>query len=420
LPDTTGRFGLIQVLDQYGRAGLALSPGEIAAEAPHYDSVWGAFQPSTWRAYNGGIILSRYYMPFEDNTLVSGNTLSYFQQNHPDWILYGCDKNGNPTTDYAWSGTGFQDTPLNIHNPAVVQYQLQTIVNYLRQNGYNAIAIDNVTFVNFLQSPNAVLEPGKRPVIGSPPQGNSNYGCGVYTQGPGVPNSFQRIYTAGFDEPDGTFTADLLNWVHQAQITLHQNGFKVIVNHPPAGSTPTADEQTLLNYIDGMLDENGYTHYGTLLTGGAFAKTLNWVQLLQSRGIAALVTDYYCSGTSGCSNDPSTLSPQQVDWALASYALGNNGGENVYISPHGGAIPSYRGEYSLRYGTPCSGVVQNGFVYTRRFSGGFAVVNASGSSTVVQLPNHTYTDIEHRAVSNPLNVAPTDAYMLLTNGNGCS
>jgi hypothetical protein len=415
LPDTTGRFGLIQVLDQYGRGGLMLTTSQIQIEAPHYDSVWGAFQPDTWRTYNPNIFLTRYYMPWEDNNLVSGNTLSYFQQNHPDWILYGCDQNGNPTQHYAYTGTGFNDTPLDIHNPAVVSYQLQTIVNFLRANHYNAIAIDNITFSNYLVSPNTTLE-----------HIHSNagwYGCGIWDAnfthftyrygGPGV---------ADLNQPDPNFIADLNNWVAQAKRVLGQNGMKVVVNHFPTSYPPSGPEQTLLGNIDGMLDEGGYVHYGTDLTGGAFARTFNWVQLLQSRGIAALVTDYYCLGAAPpCSNDPGTLTPAEVDWSLASYAIGNNGGEDVFISPHSGAVFSFRNEYLNHYGTPCpGGLTVNGSLYTRQFSGGFAVVNAGGGSAMVQLPNHAYSDVEGRAISNPLTVNAEDGFMLLTNGNGCS
>ncbi len=351
----------------------SVSNSQIQVEAPHYDSVWGTFSPSVWTASHRGMILSRYYMPVEDNTLVSGNSLSFFLQNHPSWVLYGCDNNNNPTTDYAWSGTGFQDdTPLDIHNPQVVAYQMQTLLNFLTSHGYNAIAIDNVVFVNFLLSPNTELEPGKRSNSGW-------YGCGIYTNGPSDPGSFVRRYSGGFDAPDPTFIADMQNWVAQAKATLGAHGIKVIVNHPPFSSSPNANEQQMLGNIDGMLDENGYTHFGTLLTGSAFGNTLSWVAAAASPSYRRADYELFLHGHTNCSNDPATLSQQQVDWALASYAIGNNGGENVFISPHGGAIFSFRNEYTARYGTACGPMTQNGNLYMRRFSGGFAVVNANAA-----------------------------------------
>ena len=52
-------------------------------------------------------------------------------------------------------------------------------MNYVLANGYNAVALDNIVFENFLTSPNQELE-GRRSNAGW-------YACGIYTQGPGVP-----------------------------------------------------------------------------------------------------------------------------------------------------------------------------------------------------------------------------------------
>ena len=126
------------------------------------------------------------------------------------------------------------------------------------------------------------------------------------------------------------------------------------------------------------------------------------------------------SGTA-CSYDPSTLSASQVDWALATYAIANNGGADVYIAPQGGDNYSYRPEYARGYGAPCGNVERAGAVYSRRFQRGMAIVNASYTRRTINLPpNHTYTDIEGRRVSNPLSVDGADGYMLLTTVNSCS
>jgi hypothetical protein len=415
LPDTTGRFGLLQINDAYGRNNAGMTSGQIQTEAPHTDSVWGAFQPAAWNAAHPGMIVSRYVLPNEDVRLISGHDLTWWQANHPDWILYACKSDGTPTHDVAASGTGFGDVALDIHNPSVVDYQIRQLVGpNMIQQGYNTIAADNITFVNYLFDP----------VTGA---ASKAYGCGVW-QG----NTFVRRYgpaTGGeFDQDlDGNFTADLINWLRQARSilstdpTLAPHHFKIIVNHPFVGSSPTATEQTMLQYVDGALDEAGFTHYGERVLGGNFITTLNWAQYTQSHGIAIFFADYFCVGSNSCPTDPSALTGSQIDWALAGYALANNGGANVYISPGGGAIYTYRSEYADRYGTPCGGYSALGNnVFTRRFSNGFAVVNAGSTSQSVQLPAHTYTDIGGRAVSNPLMVSGSDAYMLLTSGNGCS
>lgn len=414
--DTTGRIGLLQVLDAYGRANKQMTTSQIQQEAPDYDSVWGSFFPQTWLGANAGIVLSRYYLPFEDEALISGNNLAWFQQNHPDWILYGCDSNNNPTQDYAWSGTGFpNDVPLDIHNPDVVAYQMSTLKAFLTQNGYRALAIDNAVFENYLISPNQELE-GKSPQKGW-------YGCGIYQNG-----QFVRRYTGPLDNRnDATFNGDLLNWIQQARVNLGPMGIKIIVSHPPLGFSPDSNEQAMFNSIDGLMDENGFTHYGQPLGQSGVAQTLNWMNLLQSRHIAFFATDYWClNGTApnglACPSDPSQMPAWEVDFSLASYALGNNGGADLFISPQGGAQYTFRPEYrTARYGSPCGSFTQSGAIFTRDFTKGFAVINTGGSAQAVNLPSHTYADVEGRAVSNPLTVAASDGYLLMRTDNtsGC-
>lgn len=394
-----------------------MTTAQIDSEAPHYDSIWGSFSAGTWDGAHPGMIVSRYEIPNDDENMISGHDLAWWQANHPDWVLYACDAGGNPTKDVPWAETGFADVPLDIHNPDVVNYQAHLLGNYMIANGYNTLAADNITFVNYLEAPN--------PVLGEGSVQKNWYACGVYQNG-----SFVRRYgsagSSDFDQPDPAWISDLINWLAQTQqifatdATLAPHHLHIIVNHPVLDSSPNANEQSMLNYIDGMVDENGYTHYGTLLSGNNFAGTLNWAEYLQAHHKAAFITDYFCTG-SGCSSDVSSLTAQQVDWALSSYAIGNEGGEDLYTSPHGGSLYSYRPEYSTSYGAPCSSYTMlSSFVYERKFQGALVVVNASGSSYNLTLPaGHTYHDIEGRTVSNPLVLSGTDGYVLLTS-NGCS
>jgi hypothetical protein len=66
--------------------------------------------------------------------------------------------------------------------------------------------------------------------------------------------------------------------------------------------------------------------------------------------------------------------------------------------------------------------VNNPQMYYRRFAGGLVVVNSGSlprASETATLPaNHTYTDIEGRAVTNPLTVNSNDSYVMTTT-NGC-
>jgi hypothetical protein len=431
--DTTGRFGLVQIIDNYGHAddGSILGPlsdSQIRTEAPRYDAVWASFNPSAWNAAHRGMVVSRYTIPNEDNELISRRDLSWWQKNRPDWVLYACDANGNPTRESPWSGVGFSDVPLDIHNPAVISYQAHQLGNYMIANGYNALAVDNVTFANYMQAPNPVLGQG-RPQTGW-------YACGVY-EGAKFVRRYGSTGASDFAQPDPAWIADLLNWITTtrkifgADPKLARHHLKILVNHPILGSFPNPAELQMLRLVDGVVIEDGFTQYGQYVDPRSralpalFSQTLSWMQAAQSRHVAVFAIDYFCKGgktVSGaaCSYDPSTLSSAQVDWALATYAIANDGGADVYIAPEGGDNYSYRAEYARGYGAPCGSPEQAGALYTRRFQRGMAIVNASYTPQTVTLPPHlAYTDIEGRAVGNPLKVNGADGYMLLTSGKGC-
>lgn len=428
LPDTNGRFGLTQILDWNGlQGGAQLTQAQIDAEAPNYDSVWGAFSPQEWDAKHPGMIVSRYYLPNEDSYLISQHNLAWWQANHNDWILYACDANNNPTQDVAWYDTHFGDVPLNIHNPAVVDYQVRSVANYMIQNGYNTLAVDNVIFENYGVAPN--------PDLGEGPVQKNWYGCGIYTQ----PNfqGFQQVYSGGLYAPDPNWIADMKNWLATArQIfttdpVLKTYNLHLMINHPVFDSSPDPDEAAVLNSVDAMVDENGFTHYDdyenpSYNTASIFSQTLGWMEWAQANNKAILLTDYYCRDGINekgqpCSSDPSTLTAPEVDWGLSTYAIGNNGGADVYLSPNGGATYSYRSEYATRLGTPCGGYTQSGGVYVRKFAYALVVVNPNQQTSVsYPLPaNHQYTDIEHQTVTNPLVLNGPAGYVLMTT-NGCS
>jgi hypothetical protein len=430
LPNTSGRFSLIQMADEYGLGNASLTTQQIQSEAPYYDAVWASFPPNTqtWNTSHPGMILSAYVIPFEDMYLMSNHNLQWWQTNHPSWIMYACDSSGNPTTYNPWSTSGFpNDVPLNINNSAVVNYELtQVIVPYLQQNGFNAIAIDQVTFDNFLQAPN--------PELGQPnppsPYNGQYYDCGYYAQGVQNPSSFVHVYgAAGQDDwakADGQFIQDELNWVQTAKNTLAQYNIKVLINHPPVSTTPSGKEATLLNSVDGVVDENGFTDYGQYAgeEPTQFAATLSWVQYVQQQmHKAVFLADYFFTQGSTSETSATQLSDAQADWALSTYAIANNGGLGMFVAPQGVGEYSYRPEFSKTYGAACGAYAQNGDLYMRQFQNGFAVVNASSNAANAPLPSgNIYTDIETgQSISGSMTLAPaTGSMLLLSSGTGCS
>jgi len=358
---------------------------------------------AAWRTSNPNLRSSYYFLMDTDASTSSwggiGHSLAWWQANHPDWILYKCDATTNsPTMLPAYDG-GLPNVPLDIHNPAVVQYQIAQVVGpYAARNNYTALAADEVTYW-----------------IGAS-GGAGYYGCGIYSHG-----AFVRRYT-GRNDPN--WATDVVNWVKAAHTILTTNPsvapyhLKLIINHP--GGMMNSNEATIAANVDADMDETGFTVYGRYQTVSTIPVTreANWMQFMQARGVAVLINQDWGSLIVG---------PAQRDYSAATYLLGNENAASVFVTPHKGygVETYYHPEYaSANLGAPCAeyygGSVATPAIFYRKFANALVVVNAGGHGTeLAPLPSgHAYSDLEGRPISNPLSVAANDGYVLLT-VNGC-
>jgi hypothetical protein len=408
---TYGRIGLAQIFDYFPNDDNSMPASEISADASRYDLVWGSFDPGPWRSSNAQALVSRYYIIEEDNELISGHNLSWWQQNHPDWILYACDSSGTPTHDIAFTpDDGFPDVPLNIHNPSVVAYQLQSLTSYVRSNGYNALALDQVDFSDIME--------GGNPYFGQTVK-SGEFGCGVWN----ADGSFTKVYS-GTSDP--TWTQDVLNWVATARQSANAAGLAVIVNHPGSGNG-NANDQALIENVDATVVESGFSDYGLYQTEGSglFLGAYQYMEWVQKQGVAIVVIDRFPNNQ--------TVTSDQLEYSIATYLMGNEGSADLFVggenaSGYGYGVENYHQEYATQLGKPCDAMyggasysASSPQVYYRRFQNGLSVVNAGTQTEKATLPNdHVYTDLESRPVTNPLSVPASDAYVLVTTGgNGC-
>lgn len=394
---------LFQVFD------FALSPDQAAAAGPRYELVWGAGisdgnLPQAWRSRHDSLLASRYFIMEQSDP---SHPLAWYQANHPDWILYNCTSNGDPTQipAYMQGGAYGKNAPLDIHNPAVIDFQVRALAIPPAVAAHqNALAVDQVVFSN-LMGGNA---------------GKGSYGCGVYQAG-----TFVRRYTS---RGDSAWASDTVNWIRTAKSILagEAHHLKMVVNHP-AGSTSNGNEQNLLANVDAAMSEVGFVDYGGYKNpsdAGLFKRALNYMAYTQSHGVTSLLIDKFVQS--------SPVSSTQLEYALATYLMGNNGNALLYVTSGGYGSGGYGREhyfpeYQTNIGAPCGsyyGDSTSPHIFYRKYFNGLAVVN-SGSLPVpyelATLPaGRTYRDIEGRAVSNPLAVASNDAYVLLTSpGAGC-
>lgn len=389
-----------------------MSASQIEADAGRYDAVWGSFDPGPWRSSNPAALVSRYYIPEEDNELISGHDLQWWQQNHPDWILYACTANGTPTHDIAYTpGDGFPDVPLDLHNPSVVNYQIeQSLLPYVEANGYNAVAIDQLAFTDIMK--------GGNPELGQT-ETSGEYGCGIWN----ADGSFTTVYQS---PSDPQWATDMLNWMAQLRSATSSAGVAVMVNH--AGNPSDPNEQALMHDVDVVLDETGFSDYGNYVGLSSYFMTMyRYMEWVQSQGIGFIDVDRYAF-----SNETSPSS-DQIEYSIATYLMADEGDADLYVNADNGpgygyGSEQYHQEYATPIGTPCDAMYGGSSydastpqLYYRRFSGGMVIVNAgsSGAENAMLPANHEYVDIEGRPVSNPLTVNPADAYVLTTT-NGCA
>lgn len=373
-----------------------MSTSQISQYGKRMDAVWASLEPSLWNAAHPGMLVSMYFIMGLDQYSITKHALSWWQQNHPDWIFYACTADGAPTHDIAYmKGIGVPDMPLDIHNPEVVAYQVVTMSKAAKAAGYNALAVDQVVFWNIYL--------GGNPNFGQSVN-STEYGCGVWQGG-----TFVRRYAS---KTDPQYVTDVVNYVAQARSVAHSYGVTLITNHP-AGSISYAPERALLANTDVDMDETGFSDYGryTEKNGSVFRGELPYIRYAQEHGTAMLVVDKFV-------NETHVDSPG-FEYSLATYLLGNEGALLLFV---GGLYEygtmQYHPEYDAPIGSACSAVAGGPDVFYRRFTGGLAVVNASGVSHSFALPAGSYRDIEGRPITSTLSLAPNDAYVL-TGGSGC-
>lgn len=410
---TYGKIGLAQIFDYEPSYGTNIPSAQAQADAGRYNFVWGSWDtqndPSrvtAWRSGNSSILVSRYYIIEEDNELLSGHTAQWWQQNHPDWILYACNSSGQMTSDYAYNpGDGFPDVALNFENPAVQQYQYQNLIAYTQQNGYTTLALDQVIPNDFMTG---IGTPGNASTVNS-----SEYACGTRNSD----GSANIIYSS---KTDPKFGSDVANWVAGAYQAAHTAGLTVAINHPP-GNQSNPNEATLLSNTDILLDEGGFSAYGSTQTNAnTYLIAYKAMETAQARGKAVVDIDRW-------GYDGQSPSPNHVEYGVATYELANEGDLDLYQTAKIGPGTGYGAEYYYQMyqtvlGPPCTAAqYAGGAIYYRRFASGLVVANVgSTSAQTFNLPsNHTYTDVNGRPVSNPLSINSIDGYVMVTSGNGC-
>ncbi len=355
-----------------------------AAVAPRYDFVASAkwYNINAYRSANPNMFLT-YYIPFHrdsgtfrDSTAYL--TLSQWQATHPDYILYKCDRR---TPAYEFDAP---EIPLAFSNPGVLNYQLQTYAIPASQNGFDGIIADNLNMENLFGA------------------------CGTYVNGKWV----QR-YNGKHDDP--RWLADVVNWVTQMQQALHNlpHPMALILNlgYGRALTLNSAPIKQVLAHSDGILDEAGFTHYGTYpLTGADWVQAIQLSNIEQNQGKPFYIV-----------NNLPVMNRANLQWALASYLMAKGHYSEVFISTtQNYGIDAWHNEYNAQIGTPSGPMFFWQNVYWRNYSNGLSIVNPSPNRTFrVRLSTSvSFVDLYGNAVGPTVVLPPHSGLVLLISHTG--
>jgi hypothetical protein len=359
---------------------------DAASVAKYYDFIWGASLTTvpSLRAGNPNIFLS-YYIPMNRDGGDFGNSavgktrgLSYWQTLHPDWVLYKCDRT---TPAYEIHDPNI---PLNMTDENFINWQVQTYATPASQQGFDAIAADNLNLDNAFGA------------------------CGYYNHGKWV----QR-YTGQSDDPQ--WRKDMLFWVTEMQKKLHAlpHPMALIANLGYYGSNTISNPagyqlvQQIVQHVDGVLDESGFTHYGVgYLTDQAWINTVRLIQYVQAQQRPYYIIDEFPA-------DP--VSRDDAEWALSSYLMGKEHLSALFYSgPQQYGQDLRYPEYDIPIGMPTNEMYMQQNVYWRNYSGGLVIVNPSSLQTfTITLGQNNYTDLDKHAVGQTLTMKPHSGVVLL-------
>ena len=378
-----------------------LSESEIQANALNYSFIWGGlvWQPASFRAANPKINVGFYIPslldtengrpdPFpmdsqQDTPQRRARTLQWWNTEadgvgHPDWVMYQCDRR---TPAYqAIGGSTLPNMPLDITNPEVIDWQLRAGD---AASDFTVLSADLVQLRNF------------------------NHACGVYRHG-----EWLQLFSGA--DLDPTFASAILNWAQQIRAHLHvlPSPRGLVANFATYHWYSDAEIASLAANLDGVLDEQGFTAFGTApLWGDAWLHKVRNMISIQGQGVAFYSVNYV-----------SAFPPSQreTEWVLASFLMGRERSAYIIMTLAGVRWP-HLSQYDEDVGHPCAPMRSFQNVYVRDYTKAMAVVNPSESdSHTVTLPSVSFRDLYGNPIEGgTLVLEPMTGKVLLRAASQC-
>ena len=337
--------------------------------------VWGAAPDEAkikaWRSVAPHAKLS-YYMPYSRAPSASkGFGLSFWLREHPDWVLYRCDRKTVAYWDGESAPTG--SVPLDFTNPDVIRWQVANQSKFAEAHGYDAMAFDNYG--------------------GGARQGaNPGQACGVW-----LCNGTQWAYR--FNQSGATFSTRQAAAVRNASIVWLELANHLMaqltpslgiipnlcIDEPSKSRTPpdwakSADAARVLKASTAVLSERGFTGWGSVRVSEA--ELLNeyaWMDRLAAAGKAYYSLNEVKGG----------VNASWAEWAIGAFLVGmqprHSGLWLGGVQDYGGWSFSSPG-LSARIGHPIDRRQQlDAGVWMRNFSGGVALINPRSATARIHV-----------------------------------
>lgn len=347
------------------------TPDQARAAAARYEFFWGSTHAAEISAAKPDAIVSL-YIPFHRDP--EKRTFAEWQRMHPDWILYQCDRK-TPVQHLGDPNLG-----LDISNPEVVAWQVGLAAEAQKQ-GYNALAADNLHPYN----------------IGG--------ACGVYRNGEWVP-----LYDG--TEDDALHKQHVIEWsarmregLHALPVPMRFIGNLEWVIGDPAG-------EAIATNLDALVDESIFVSASpTPLVGQHWINRSRTIRCVQSSGRAYFGIGYAPHKTAA-----------ERTYIVASFLLARERRATIYMGgPKGYGDEPDCPECALPIGAPCGPLAARGNVYSRDFSRGLVVVNATNGEESIDLPlNASFRDAGGAPVTGPIKLPPIGAAIFVSDQPRCA
>lgn len=364
-----------------------------------YYFVWGAKSAE----FPAPVVASHYLPVGRDGNPKQARKLTWWQANHPDWVVYQADKK-TPAWGFTYSNR--EHVPLDYSNPEVREWYFENLVLPCVKEGYPVVSFDNCSAAT----------------------SNWDKRSGHFDK----QGNWVELYTAEKDITKEPRPAnDLAAWLSYLTTRLHALGVGSAANIGLRSFKGDLEGvKRAIEAVDVIVDEGGFTlHRDTNLTDAEWERKVAFLRQFLPR------KKYLCSNTmsnparpkgTGLPQDVeakkfrgklSEASHEQVAYAIGSFLIVREQGSMIFLcgtDEYGGVLD--RPELHVPIGAPAAPPekLPSG-AWQRKYSGGLVLVNPSSKTPAnIPLPAGAWKDFgEGAVIAKQVELPPNRALVLV-------